>query len=69
MFVLEEFRAGKFSWPLSRVDELPECCGRCVYLQADEATVCFCESYYYFCAYSWPDKLTEVEPPCLEASV
>jgi hypothetical protein len=65
MFNLAEFRAGLYSLAGSSGDELPECCFRCVYLLADEATVCHCDSFYYFCAYSWPDKLTQILPPCL----
>lgn len=66
MFSLEEFRAGRFGLPFSCADELPECCCRCVYLVHEESTVCFCDTpFYYYCAYSRPDKLTEVVPPCL----
>ena len=63
---LEEFRTGQFRIPFSSQDELPSCCFTCPYLLAEEATVCFCESFYYFCAYYWPDKLTQLEPPCLK---
>jgi hypothetical protein len=63
---LDQFRAGRFSLPGSSRDELPPCCGRCLYLAADQATVCFCDASYYFCTYSWPDKLTETTPPCLQ---
>jgi hypothetical protein len=65
MFDLAQFRAGLYSVAGSAQDEMPECCFSCVYLAADEASVCFCESFYYFCAYSWPDKLTSTIPPCL----
>ncbi len=61
-----EFRSGLFSIPCSSGDDLPECCFTCVYLLQDEATVCFCDASYYFCAYSWPDKLTHVVPSCLQ---
>jgi hypothetical protein len=66
MINLPEFRAGLFSLPRSCGDELPGCCDSCVYLLQDEATVCFCDATYYFCAYSWPDKLTQTIPPCLQ---
>lgn len=65
MLDLGEFRAGGYTVPSSSGDELPECCFSCVYLLTDEASVCLCESFYYFCAYSWPDKLTHTIPPCL----
>ena len=68
IFSLEEFRAGAFSVPYASKDDIHPECFACVYLQVDEATVCFCESYYYFCAYNWPDKLTHSVPPCLEDS-
>jgi len=33
----------------------------------DETDACLCDSgFYYFCGYSWPDRLTEAEPPCLQ---
>jgi hypothetical protein len=29
--------------------------------------VCFCDApFYYYCGYSWPDKLTQVVPACLQ---
>lgn len=65
-FDLAEFRAGMYSVPSSSADELPPSCFNCIYLVSDEATVCFCDSFYYFCAYSWPDKLTDTQPPCLK---
>jgi len=66
MVNLDEFRLGIFSVPFACMDELPDCCCRCVYLQHEESPVCFCDApFYYFCAYSWPDKLTPTEPPCL----
>jgi hypothetical protein len=66
MFNLEAFRAGQCGLPFSSADELPDCCLTCVYLLYEEHTVCFCEAFYYYCGYSWPDKLTQVIPPCLE---
>ncbi len=67
--LLEEFRAGLITLPSTEAEELPGCCTRCVYLLAEETGGCFCGSpFYYFCAYSWPYKLTETPPPCLEAS-
>jgi len=69
LFTLAEFRAGKFSLPSSEADELPPCCSACLYLLAEEAGLCFCDSpFYYLCAYSWPDKLTQTVPPCLKES-
>jgi hypothetical protein len=65
MINLHEFRARQYSVPLSCGDELPECCFACVYLLSDETDACLCDSGYYFCGYSWPDKLTQTVPPCL----
>ena len=66
MFKLDDFRAGLCGLPFSCADELPRCCERCVYLIWEESAVCFCDApFYYYCAYSWPDKLTETVPPCL----
>jgi hypothetical protein len=64
-FDLEGFRTARFSVPGSSRDELPPCCSNCIYLAVDEATVCFCDASYYFCAYGWPDKLTDIAVPCL----
>jgi hypothetical protein len=66
MFVLEEFRAGQYGLPFSCGDELPECCCRCIYLLYEGGAACFCEGSYYYCGYTWPDKLTQTVPPCLE---
>jgi hypothetical protein len=66
MFKLDEFRAGLYGLPFSCADELPRSCERFVYLIWEESTVCYCDApFYYYCAYSWPDKLTETVPPCL----
>ena len=65
---LEEFRAGTFGVPFSCADELPEGCFTCWYLSYEESQVCYCEApFYYYCSYSWPDKLTQTLPPCLAA--
>ena len=63
MINLHEFRAGQYSVPFSCGDELPECCFACVYLLSDETDACLCDSRFYFCAYSWPDKLTQTVSP------
>jgi hypothetical protein len=69
MFNLDEFRAGLYGMPFSCVEELPEMCFSCVYLCHEGSAGCFCDSpFYYFCAYSWPDKLTRTVPPCLNES-
>jgi hypothetical protein len=65
MINLHEFRAGQYSVPFSCGDELPECCFACVYLLSDATNACLCGSQFYFCGYSWPDKLTQTVPPCL----
>ncbi len=66
MINLNEFRAGQYSVPSCCGDELPECCFACVYLLSHETDACLCASQFsYFCAYSWPDKLTDAVPPCL----
>lgn len=67
MITPEEFRSGQHSIPFHMHDELPECCGRCFYLVYEEFTVCFVnDPFYYHCAYSWPGRLTDVVPPCLQ---
>jgi hypothetical protein len=67
MFILDEFRAGIYGVPFSLADDLPPACFRCVYLMAEENPVCYCEKpFYYYCCYSWPDKLTDATPLCLE---
>ena len=65
MINLHEFRAAQYSVPFSCGDELPECCFACVYLLSDAKDACLCDSQFYFCGYSWPDKLTQTVPPCL----
>lgn len=68
MVKLDEFRTGQYSVPFGCADELPDCCFACVYLIYDdqETGACLCDSpSFYFCAYSWPDKLTQTVPPCL----
>jgi hypothetical protein len=65
MINLHEFRAAQYSVPFSCGDELPECCFACVYLLSDATDACLCDSGFYFCGYSWPDKLTQTVPPCL----
>ena len=67
MFNLDEFRTGQYGVPFGCADGLPDCCYRCVYLIHEESAVCFCDApFYYYCAYSWPDKLTQDVPPCLK---
>jgi hypothetical protein len=67
MVNLDEFRTGQFRVPFACADELPPCCFRCLYLLHEESLVCFCDApFYYFCAYSWPDRLTQTVPPCLQ---
>ena len=68
MVDLAAFRAGEFRVPYASKDELPPECLACDYLRVEEGTVCFCESFYYLCAYNWPDKLTRALPPCLQDS-
>uniref|UniRef100_A0A7C3Z1U0 Uncharacterized protein n=1 Tax=Desulfobacca acetoxidans TaxID=60893 RepID=A0A7C3Z1U0_9BACT len=66
MINLEDFRAGLFSIPFAGAAELPACCGRCRYLVHEESQVCYCETpFYYLCAYSWPDRVSQETPPCL----
>lgn len=66
MFLLHEFRAGQYGIPFGFSDDLPECCFRCPYLMAEENPVCYCDQpFYYYCVYSWPDRLTTDTPPCL----
>ena len=69
MMTPEEFRTGQHGIPFAVEDELPACCGQCFYLIYEEFTVCFVEDpFYYYCAYNWPDKLTDTVPPCLDQS-
>ncbi len=69
MLNLEEFRGGSFGVPFSCADELPECCSRCWFLAYEESQVCHCEApFYYYCCYSWPEKLNQAVPPCLTAA-
>jgi hypothetical protein len=66
MISLEDFRTGKFCLPFSCADEIPECCFACVYLLYGETDVSMGDApYFYFCGYTWPDKLTQTIPPCL----
>jgi hypothetical protein len=68
MVLLEEFRAGQYGVPFSLADHLPSACFQCPYLKAEENPVCYCEQpFYYYCIYSWPDRLTHTTPPCLMA--
>jgi hypothetical protein len=63
----EEFRTGQFGLPFAEAEKLLKCCRRCVYLRLEESPVCFCDApFYYYCGYSWPEKLTAVVPPCLK---
>jgi hypothetical protein len=67
MVNVDEFRTGQFSVPFAGAGELPPCCFSCIYLQHEECPVCFSDApFYYICAYSWPDKLTQTPPPCLQ---
>ena len=69
MITPEEFRTGQHGIPFGLHDELPECCSHCFYLIYEEFTVCFVDDpFYYYCAYNWPDKLTDTTPPCLDQS-
>ena len=57
---------GDISLPADDADDLPECCWRCVYLLHKEFSVSYVDGQVFlFCAYSWPDKLTDITPPCL----
>jgi hypothetical protein len=68
MINLDEFRSGQWSVPFCCGDEIPECCFMCVYLLYDETDACLCDSQFsYFCGSAWPDRLTHVVPPCLQA--
>jgi hypothetical protein len=69
MISVDEFRTGQWSVPMGDADDLPEVCWQCVYLQYKGFSVTFSDSIYYFCAYFWPDKLTDNIPPCLAESL
>ncbi len=65
-FPLEDFRAGRQALWFSDGEELPAYCWECVYLLSGEGEGRMCDcAQFYFCAYSWPDKLTDIVPPCL----
>ncbi|MBW1991181.1 MAG: hypothetical protein JRI59_03455 [Deltaproteobacteria bacterium] len=69
MLRTDDFRRGDVSLPSLDADDLPECCWRCVYLMTKDFSVNYADSlFYYCCAYNWPDKLTDVPPPCLTGS-
>lgn len=64
---MDEFRSGQCGLPFACADDLPDCCRACVYLIYEESTVCFCDApFYYYCSYSYPDKITRTVPPCLK---
>jgi hypothetical protein len=66
MFSLEEFRTGRQALWFTDAQELPACCWSCVYLLYGDGDGCLCDcAQFYFCGYTWPDKLTDVVPPCL----
>ena len=66
MIQADDFRLGDLSIPSTDADDLPVCCFRCVYLLHKEFSVNVGDGlFYYFCAYNWPDKLTDAVPPCL----
>jgi hypothetical protein len=65
MVTLEEFRTGQYSIPAEDADDVPSCCFTCVYLMHKEFSVGCRDNFYYFCAYYWPDKLTQTKPCCL----
>jgi hypothetical protein len=61
---LEEFRTGAYSLPAGDLDEDLSLCFSCFYLSYKEFSLGD-GLYYYFCSYSWPDKMTSTTPPCL----
>ncbi len=67
MINVAEFRTGALSIPGTDGEDIPACCFRCVYLLTKEFSVNPNDDlFYYFCAYNWPDKITDTVPPCLE---
>lgn len=60
-----DFRLGEVSVPGTDADDLPDCCCRCPYLVSKEFSVSSDGQFSYFCAYNWPDKITQTSPPCL----
>ena len=65
MIRADDFRPGDVSVPGIDADDLPDCCFRCAYLLTKEFSVSSDGQFYYFCAYNWPDKITQTVPPCL----
>lgn len=66
MILADDFRMGDISIPGTDADDLPDYCFRCVYLLTKEFSVSYADGlFYYFCAYNWPDKITDTVPPCL----
>ncbi|MCL6620754.1 MAG: hypothetical protein K6T55_01520 [Syntrophobacterales bacterium] len=61
----EEFRHLSVSLPGVDQDEVPEVCCTCPYLASKWFSSGSEDQVYLFCAYAWPDRLTDTPPPCL----
>jgi hypothetical protein len=68
MITLDEFRTGQLSVPGMDADDVPACCFSCLYLSHKEFSTGADDAFYYFCAYSWPDRISTTAPPCLGGS-
>ena len=64
MVSLEEFRTGAYCLPAPDLDEALSLCFACAYLSYKEFSIGD-GLYYFFCSYSWPDKMSHLIPPCL----
>ncbi len=61
----DDFRRLGVSLPEVDLDEVPEICFACPYLAGKWFSGGSANQAYLFCAYTWPDRLTEALPPCL----
>jgi hypothetical protein len=66
MMNLDEFRAGGLSIPSVDGDDLPSCCFACPYLSYKGFSTAADDIFYYCCAYSLSDKISQAFPPCLQ---
>lgn len=66
MIRLDEFRAGGLSIPSIDGDDLPSCCFACPYLSHKGFSTAADDIFYYCCVYSWPEKISQTIPPCLQ---
>ncbi|MEJ5328661.1 MAG: hypothetical protein WHT07_00725 [Desulfobaccales bacterium] len=61
----EDFRRLSVSLSEVDLDEVPELCFACPYLASKWFSSGSADQAYFFCAYTWPDRLSDALPPCL----